>query len=261
MSLAGTCSIIRHFLLLPSSTVIWATAHSNKSLLDHESNGEPEVDEDAASASARRLLLLRTRYYMLLDAQFQESVDTFPPFSDLGALKGAQKRLAETRSDTAVNDVALWLVKAVDSWRLRCQSRLLALIPDSNAIDKPHLLYKATSVWRNESFRPLWYPALTLGEPYSIKDGLIPQSNDIINYDNESAATVEKLCDLALLDATTAIQRDFDVLSIRFRCKLCTSDGPPCVYNWRQAVSDLWHLRSNSRCFVLIVCLGRTSTR
>jgi hypothetical protein len=221
---------------------IWAEAHGNKSYLDSEQHCDtlnPKIQEDEATKRARQIILLRAGYYSLVQKQFCDCSDTFPPFSQLATLRGANKRLDSASNDSAVQDVAAWLVKAVDGWRIRCQLNLnnLLPIPERDAVGKPLAYQRATAVWRREDSGPLWYPRLALGSPYHIKDGFIPLDGDGLRHDATAASLVVVLARLVGKEPASVLQDELDIMPHRFLCRLCPSEVTPSVFDWRQAVS------------------------
>lgn len=251
MRVAGTCQTLRKFLLLPSSLVIWGNAHNNQSTEEVSKKQAVSPVDDPATLHARLLLTLRHEYYVLLDKKFPLVFHTFPPFSDISGLRGAQKRISAASSDDEVREIANWLVNAVASWRSKWQMNLLALLPEPNAARQPELLDRAVAMWSSIDLRedgaggPWWYPALTLGTPFSIKDGVISTG---LRFDSNSAETLQTLGQLSMFDSNTVRQDELDILHTqsRFRCQHCLDEPLPDhrVFDWRQAVCTLDFTRS-----------------
>ncbi|KAH7101500.1 hypothetical protein BKA62DRAFT_703138 [Auriculariales sp. MPI-PUGE-AT-0066] len=234
VGLAGTCTTLRKFLLLPSSTSIWSHAHKNKGKHTHKLDGG-HIAVDASAHHSRIQLQLRTAYYNLLDKRFPSEAHTFPPYSALASLKGAQKKVSAATSSEDVSEIADWIVKAVDSWRKRWRTSLLSLLPDSDSVECPELLEQAKAIWSGKDTGPLWYPHLTLGNPYSITDrGGIDGSGLV--YDADAVRVLHQLAQLASFSPHTATHRELDPLTRRFRCVNCEHDPIPRVYDWRQII-------------------------
>ncbi|KZW01264.1 hypothetical protein EXIGLDRAFT_719006 [Exidia glandulosa HHB12029] len=229
VNLAGTCNTIRQFLLLPSSKSIWTRAHANKAVIDLNPPPVPEVPPGAHPY----LLLLRDKYYDLIDQQHAPIRLEFPPFRDLAALHGVRKRLDAATTDEQVLGVAQWLVNAVQAWRTRAQTELVALLPKNvKAYQKP--LQLAAAIYRRGGDpRPLVYPDMLMGDPYTIKDPTRSGPDGELKYNTSSTALVRKMCETAGLNVSSTTQAQLDASRVRFCCLTCEPDWA-LVMNWRQ---------------------------
>lgn len=229
VNLAATCSTLRKFLLLPTSTSIWTRVHKNKA------HRVLEVS-DLPPKAHPHLLLLRQHYYDTIDTQHAAIRQEFPAFRELAALHGVRKRVDAASTEEEITVIATWLINAVNAWRGRAHTDLLSRLPKTIKS-----LYLAIAIFRRSNDpRPLFYPDMLMGDPYTIKDPLKSAPDESLRYSSTCAEMATQMCNLADLDPITTTCAQFDASCVRFCCSHCAPQWP-LVLNWRQALQHACH--------------------
>lgn len=198
--------------------------HKNKAL------HIPEVP-DLPPKAHPHLLLLRDHYYDTIDTKHSAIRQEFPAFRELATLQGVRKRVDAASTEEEITAIATWLINAVNAWRSRAHTDLLAKLPESTKS-----LHLAVAVFRRSNDpRPLFYPDMIMGDPYTIKDPLRSAPDESLQYSSVCAAMVTQMCELANLNPTTTTCTQLDASRTRFCCSHCEPEWP-LVLNWRQAV-------------------------